>query len=183
MIFDEFFEEVSDFIYGANVRSSLENIFQEVEKIRASDGTIFFFGNGASAAIASHCAIDFLKQGKVRTDTVHDPAVLTALGNDYGFESVFSKYLEMKASDNDLCVFISVSGNSENIKRGLSKAKELGMTTIGLSGQSSTNFLNCNADLTLHVPSDAYNVCEGIHMLWITSVCDALVGRIRYAVS
>ena len=182
-MFDKFYEEVGKGLFSDDVKARLTKVGDELAEIKRRNGTIFFFGNGASSAIASHCAIDFMKQGGVKTDVCHDVAVLTAFGNDLGFHEVFAKYIQLKVTAADACVFFSVSGNSENIKRGVDAANAAGALSVGLSGMTANNYLNTHAELPLHVSSRAYNVCEGIHMLWITSVCDYLVGDIFYDVS
>ena len=105
---------------------SMELLTRQFEKVRAGKGRGFFIGNGGSAAIASHMTADFMKNGDMRTYSLYDNAVLTCLGNDYGYEHVFSKQLESLIEEGDLLVCISSSGNSENIIRAIKTAKEHG---------------------------------------------------------
>ncbi len=76
---------------------------------------LLFIGNGGSSAIASHMAIDYWKNGGIRAIAFNDPALLTCLSNDYGYEHVFEKPIEMLAEAEDLLVAISSSGKSPNI--------------------------------------------------------------------
>lgn len=183
MEFSEFFQEVREKIFDSGVDSRLSEIAKEMARAKADGRTVFFFGNGASAAISSHCAIDFLKQAGIKTNTCHDVSVLTALANDYGFDQCFAKYLALHCGPGDVVVVISVSGVSENGINVIKEAKSRGLSTISLTGRRPDNVMHMQADIGLHVPSDAYNVVEGIHMLWITSVVDKLLGRSVYEVS
>ena len=105
-----------------------------------NDGTIFWCGNGGSASDSQHIAAELvgrfnkerraLKSIALTTDT----SILTSVGNDYGFENIFSRQLEGLGSSGDILVGISTSGNSENIIRAFQTANELGITSILLSG-------------------------------------------------
>ena len=120
-------------------------------------GTIFFCGNGGSAADSQHLAAElmgrFLKDRKPLKSialTV-DTSALTAIGNDYGFEYIFSRELEGLGKKNDCVIFFSTSGNSKNLIRAADKAKSLRMKTISITGndggklKKKTN-LNINID-------------------------------------
>lgn len=76
---------------------------------------LFFIGNGGSSAIASHMTADFMKNGGMNTYSLYDNAVTTCMGNDYGYEHIFSRPLEFLAREGDLLIAISSSGNSKNI--------------------------------------------------------------------
>src|SRR5262245_65309265 len=80
-----------------------------------SGNTIMFIGNGGSAGIASHLAIDFAKNGGLRALALNDAAALTCLGNDLGYEAVFAKQLDFHARPGDMLIAISSSGMSANI--------------------------------------------------------------------
>ncbi|MGB9613843.1 MAG: D-sedoheptulose-7-phosphate isomerase, partial [Candidatus Margulisiibacteriota bacterium] len=125
----------------------LKNLVSQIEKAARwmietlkGGGKIFFFGNGGSAADAQHLAAELI--GRYRKDRKSLPAIalstdtsiLTAVANDYGFETVFAKQIEGLAKSEDLAFGISTSGNSRNVIEGLEKAKEIGCKTIGLLG-------------------------------------------------
>ena len=82
---------------------------------KKADTHIFFIGHGGSSAIASHMTADFMKNGGIKTYSLYDNAVTTCMGNDYGYEYVFSRPLEFLGQENDLLVAVSSSGNSQNI--------------------------------------------------------------------
>ena len=103
-------------------------------------GTIFFMGNGGSAADSQHISAEFVSKLKVdrmplpAVALTVDTSVLTAIGNDYGFENVFSRQIDALVSEKDIVVGISTSGSSENIKNGFNAAKRKGAYLIGFSG-------------------------------------------------
>jgi D-sedoheptulose 7-phosphate isomerase len=101
---------------------------------------ILFFGNGGSAADAQHLAAEligrFLKERNAipAIALTTDTSIITAIGNDYGFEYIFSRQIEGLAKNGDISFGISTSGNSKNVLVGLEKAKQIGCKTIGLLG-------------------------------------------------
>jgi D-sedoheptulose 7-phosphate isomerase len=134
-----------------------------------TDKSIFSCGNGGSAAISNHLACDHQKG--VATNTRLRPKVvslssnveiITAIGNDYGFGQIFSHSLNLHARAGDLLIAISSSGKSENIIQAVSKAKELGLKVIALTGFDGGDAKNL-ADISLHVNSKNYGVVEDVH--------------------
>ena len=123
-----------------------------------------FIGNGGSATIASHMAIDFSKNGGMRALAFNDGAALTCLGNDLGYENVFAQQIEMLASNRDLLVAISSSGSSPNILNGVAAARKAGREIITMSGFSKQNPLRKLGDLNLYVGSQEYGFVEAAHL-------------------
>ena len=132
-----------------------------------------FIGNGGSAGIASHMAVDYNKNANMRALAFNDGAMLTCLGNDYGYEWVFAKQLEMVGQDGDVLVAISSSGQSANILRAVEAARARGMTVITLSGFKPDNPLRGRGDLNFYVPSDRYGYVELSHQ----SLCHAVADK------
>ena len=137
---------------------------------------IMFIGNGGSAGIASHMAIDYSKNGNIRSQAFNDGAALTCLGNDLGYENVFTKQIELHARPGDLLVAISSSGNSENILGGVSQARESGCQVITLSGFGEDNRLRGLGDINFYVPSQEYGFVEITHLALCHSVVDFATG-------
>jgi len=137
---------------------------------------LIFIGNGGSAGIASHMAIDYSKNGNIRSQAFNDGAALTCLGNDLGYENVFSKQIELHARPGDLLVAISSSGNSENILGGVSQARESGCQVITLSGFGEDNRLRGLGDINFYVPSQEYGFVEITHLALCHSVVDFSMG-------
>jgi D-sedoheptulose 7-phosphate isomerase len=138
---------------------------------------VFFIGNGGSAGIAMHMTVDFLKNGGMRTHGMHDPAVLTCLANDFGYEHVFSKQLEIVAGRGDLLVAISSSGESENIINAVLVAHEKDCKVLTLSGFQPDNRLRQLGDYNIYVPSMEYGIVESIHNLLLQQIVDEMMLR------
>jgi D-sedoheptulose 7-phosphate isomerase len=135
---------------------------------------IMFIGNGGSAAISSHMAMDFWKNGGIKAVSFNDGAQLTCLGNDYGYRHVFEKPIIMFADSGDILIAISSSGKSENIVLGVQAAKGKGCKVITLSGFNRDNPLSSMGDLNFHVPSMSYGTVEVIHH----SICHCILDTI-----
>jgi D-sedoheptulose 7-phosphate isomerase len=135
-------------------------------------GKLIAFGNGGSAADAQHLTAELV--GRYRVDRkaiaavalTTDSSALTSISNDYGFENVFSRQVEAIGKSGDIILAISTSGNSPNVLRAVEVAKKLGLTTIGLSGESGGKLRSC-VDLCLCVPSDSTPRIQEAHSLII----------------
>ncbi|MBE6101887.1 MAG: SIS domain-containing protein [Selenomonas ruminantium] len=138
---------------------------------------VFFIGNGGSAGISMHMTTDFLKNGRLQTHSMHDPATLTCLANDFGYEQVFSKQLEMAAKPGDVLVAISSSGRSENILRAVRLAKDKKCRTVTLSGFAPDNPLRSMGDYNIYVKSHGYGIVESLHQLFLQHVVDEVMKR------
>jgi D-sedoheptulose 7-phosphate isomerase len=134
-------------------------------------GKLMFIGNGASAAISSHQATDFWKNGQIKAIAFNDVSGLTCISNDFGYEYVFEKPIEMFAEPMDVLVAISSSGQSENILRGVAAARQKGAKVITLSGFDRTNSLRLLGDINFYVPSSHYGHVEVVHL----SICHCLL--------
>jgi D-sedoheptulose 7-phosphate isomerase len=142
-------------------------------------GKLLVMGNGGSAADAQHFVAEIVGRFKMERRALPaialstDTSILTAIGNDYGFERVFSRQVEALAAPGDLVVGISTSGNSPNVLRALELAREKGCCTVGLLGRDGGTIKDV-CDLSLIVPTnDTPRVQEG-HITIIHIVCDLL---------
>ncbi|HEY5999297.1 MAG TPA: SIS domain-containing protein [bacterium] len=139
--------------------------------------TVHFVGNGGSAAIASHGAVDFFNAG-VRSRAFNDGSLLTCLANDFGYEEVFARPLALVASPGDVLVAISSGGRSRNILAAAAAARRGGCAVVTLSGFDADNPLRALGDLNFHVPSHSYGlveclhqtICHGFHDLYMERV-------------
>lgn len=139
---------------------------------------LVFIGNGGSASIASHMAIDFWKNGGMKAICFNDSAQLTCIGNDYGYEYVFEKPIRMFAGDGDVLVAISSSGRSQNILNAVGAAKEVSCKIITMSGFKVDNPLrNIGSDLNFYVPSLSYGIVEIAHLSLCHCMVDLIVDR------
>tara|TARA_B100000700_G_C15007077_1_gene839077 strand:- start:1014 stop:1574 length:561 start_codon:yes stop_codon:yes gene_type:complete len=156
----------------------MKNLLLDVKK---NNKKVIVAGNGGSAAMASHIAVDFTKQGKIRTINFNEADLITCFANDYGYENWIEKAIEFYGDEGDKVILISSSGNSKNIVNAAKKAKELGIYVIGFSGFSCDNLLVKNSELSFWVDSKAYNIVENTHQIWLLMVCDLLVGKAEYS--
>ena len=144
-------------------------IGQFAEKSAASlrgGGKLVFFGNGGSAADALHLAAELVvrlrteRPGLAALALTANPSVLTAAGNDYGFEHIFSRQIESLVSKHDILVALTTSGNSPNIIRGVEAGRARGAYLVAFSGETGGQLAGM-VDLLLNVPSnDAQRIQE-----------------------
>lgn len=163
------------YMESAGYRNGFDSLIGFFETIKKNESQVFFAGNGGSAAIATHMTADFMKNGGVKTISLYDPAILTCLGNDYGYEYVFSKQLERLAGKNDLLVAISSSGESQNIINAIGAMKGKGATVLSLTGFDPDNTVRKSSDVCIYVPSKKYGIIESIHNLILQHVVDELM--------
>jgi D-sedoheptulose 7-phosphate isomerase len=135
---------------------------------------LLFIGNGASASISSHMAADFWKNANIKATAFNDAALLTCVANDFGYNHVFEKPLEMFANKGDILFAISSSGKSENIIKGVLMAKSKKCHIITLSGFDTDNPLRSLGDINFYVPHSAYGPVEVIHH----SICHCMLDTI-----
>lgn len=145
-----------------------------LKDLRQRGGHLFLIGNGGSAGVASHAVTDFLNVGKLRATTLHDPALLTCMSNDYGYEAAFARILSTVASPKDLLVAISSSGQSRNIRNAASTMRELGGTAITLSGFKRDNPLRALGDVNVWLDSADYGMVEIGHQFVLHNLADRL---------
>lgn len=139
----------------------ITRVAQFAEKSAAclrAGGKLVFFGNGGSAADAQHLAAELVvklgteRQGLAALALTTNSSVLTAAGNDYGFEQIFSRQIESLVSGNDVLVALSTSGNSVNILQGVEAGRKRGAYRVAFTGETG-GALAGKVDLLLNVPS------------------------------
>ena len=142
-------------------------------------GKILLCGNGGSAADAQHIAAELTGRYKTERDALAgialttDTSALTAIGNDYGYEFVFSRQLEALGREGDLLIAISTSGNSGNVLKALELARKIGIKTIGLSGRTG-GAMNEFCELNLVVPSNDTPRIQEMHIMIGHIICQAI---------
>ena len=156
---------------------TIERAAEFLLEIDAEANKIMLVGNGGSAAIASHIAVDLCKTCGIRAMALNDPSMLTCLSNDYSFDEVFSKQVEYHTEPNDALIAISSSGKSKNILNAVRTAAPLGANLITLSGFESDNPLREMGTINFYVPSMEYGVVEIAHLTILHAIADA--ARVR----
>ena len=136
---------------------------------------IYFVGNGGSAAIASHMATDFSKNGGLPALFLGDASLLTCLSNDLGYDEVFAKPLRQLMRPEDVLVAISSSGNSENILNAVRAAQAIGAKSITLSGFSANNALRKMGTLNWYLRDGMYGIVENAHQILIHAFLDKIL--------
>ncbi len=172
--------------YGARLKAVAEHIvlvdLEKLDKVKhlitkasACGGKIIIAGNGASAAIASHVAVDLTKAAGIRAVNFNEADLITCLANDYGYEHWVEKALDLYADPKDVVILISSSGMSPNMVNAALKAKAMGLKLITLSGFREDNQLKKSGDINLWVNSPQYNIVETVHQAWLLAVIDQIV--------
>jgi len=180
--YKNYFDIYKNLAFNKEVYTLLNDFKAIALKVKKNDSKLIFAGNGASAAISAHAAVDFTKQAKVRGITFNEADLITCYGNDYGYENWMSEAIKSYHKKNDAVVLTSVSGESPSTVNAAKTAKDLGLKVITFSGKSSKNKLKSIGDINFWVDSNAYNIVECIHMIWVTTVIDSIVGKAEYEV-
>lgn len=152
----------------------IKSLFQDTSN---KGGKIILAGNGGSAAMASHVAVDMTKNAGIRAVTFNEYDLITTLANDFGYENWISKAIEFYYNSKDIIVLISASGQSQNVLNAATKSKELGLTVITFSGMSPQNPLRNQGDINLWVDSQVYNIVEMTHHVWLLAIVDMIISN------
>jgi D-sedoheptulose 7-phosphate isomerase len=135
---------------------------------------LMFIGNGASQSISSHISTDIMKNCGIRTTAFTDPSMLTTFSNDFGYEYVFQKPIEILADEGDILIAISSSGKSINILNACNAALRRSCSIITMSGFSKDNPLRSLGDINFFVPVSEYGPVEVVHH----AICHCIVDMI-----
>lgn len=174
--FTEFFNEIDNQLKSASI-NQIQEAADLVIQTHAKSNKVIVVGNGGSASIASHLAIDFTKACQIRAINFNESSLLTCFSNDYGYENWVSEALKAYADRGDLLVLISSSGKSPNIINGALQAKDMGLNVITLSGFSSDNPLRKSGDINYWVDSEVYNIVEMTHHIWLVAIVDYIIEK------
>jgi len=180
--FTNYFELMNQSIQSVDY-ASLQDTADRIRKVSSGGKKIILVGNGGSAAMASHVAVDFTKAAEVRAINFNEADLLTCFANDYGFARVFEKAVEFYGDKGDLIILISSSGKSKNVLKAAQKAKEMDMGIITFSGFERDNPLRQLGEINFWVDSKAYNIVEMTHHIWLLAIVDYIIGHIEYSAS
>ena len=164
-----------------NLVNKLLDIKKKIIDINESKKKILIFGNGGSAAIASHFSVDMTKNAKVRCVNFNEADLITCFSNDYGYEKWVEKAVEVYGDPGDMLIIISSSGKSKIIVNGCIAAKNKKFKYIvTLTGQENSNPVSKLGDVNLWVNSKAYNFIENTHQIWLLTIVDLIIGKREY---
>lgn len=149
-----------------------------IEKIKAG-GSVYFCGNGGSAADAQHLAAElsgrfYFDRQPLSADALHcNTSFLTAVANDYSYDVIYSRLISGLGRNGDALVGLSTSGNSKNIVNAFNKAKEMGIYTIGLTGSKGGDMKSV-ADSCICIPSDDTPRVQESHIMVGHIICEII---------
>ena len=155
---------------------AIEMTISLMHRVRDSLNKIIFIGNGGSAAIASHMAIDYSKNGRLPSLAMNDGAALTCLGNDLGYENVFAEQIDLHGREGDLLIAISSSGTSENILQAVKVARKKQCHIVTMSGFSAGNPLRRMGIMNWYIESSEYGFVEVSHLTICHAILDIEMG-------
>jgi D-sedoheptulose 7-phosphate isomerase len=166
-------------------KRSIDEIVNVLLKCREENGTMYIFGNGGSAANASHIAGDFMKgisygmDKRFKTHCLNDNAAgTTAITNDLSYDEVFIEQLKTYLSPGDVVIGISGSGNSENVVKAMEWAKDNGATTIALTGYKGGKIIQF-AQHVLLAPVNDMEITEDVHTIVFHAIKQEINRRIK----
>ena len=156
---------------------SIEKSIQAIVKCLKKGNKVVLFGNGGSAADAQHIAAEFIGRFKINRKSLpaialsNNSSTITAISNDFSFDSVFSRQCESLISKGDVVIGISTSGNSLNVKKGINASKKNGAITIGLLGNKGGSIKRC-VDIPLIVNSTSTPHIQEVHRIIYHIICE-----------
>tara|TARA_Y100001970_G_C14024726_1_gene745404 strand:+ start:248 stop:814 length:567 start_codon:yes stop_codon:yes gene_type:complete len=154
-----------------------KDLIIEAKKNKAK---IMIFGNGGSAAIASHVSVDLTKSAKVRAVNFNEADLITCFSNDYGYERWVEKAISFYADPKDIVILISSSGKSLNMINACNFAKKKNLKIITLTGLEKNNPLSKIGNINFWVDSKSYNFVENVHQTWLLAIVDLIIGKREY---
>ena len=187
-LIENYFRESSKtklkFISSKKNKEKIVKLIEKIKKCLKKGNKILICGNGGSAADAQHIAAEFIvrfnknRRSLPAIALTTDSSILTAIGNDFGFERVFEKQIEGVGNKGDILIAISTSGNSENIIRAVKKAKKKKMYTVGLLGKKG-GILKKIVDLPIIVPSEKTSIIQECHLTIYHFICMAIENELK----
>ena len=156
---------------------AIEQAARAIADCLKSGSKLLFFGNGGSASDSQHLAAEFVgryekeRRSLAAIALTTDTSILTAVGNDYGFDRIFERQVEGLGRKGDVAVAISTSGNSKNVLLAIKRSKQMGIYTIGLTGRSG-GAMKSLVDLPVVVPSDKTSRIQESHILIGHILCE-----------
>jgi D-sedoheptulose 7-phosphate isomerase len=169
---------------AADQATTIVHIVDEFERTLRSGGTLFFAGNGGSAADAQHLATEYVVRYQTNRPAMRavalttDSSLLTACANDLGFDEVFARQVEALAEPGDLLVLHSTSGESPNVIRAAQTARARSVAVVALLGKSGGELKDL-ADIALIVPADDTARIQEVHLAVEHVICDLVEERLR----
>tara|TARA_A100001015_G_C15009758_1_gene722431 strand:- start:800 stop:1366 length:567 start_codon:yes stop_codon:yes gene_type:complete len=177
----DYFNSLKDLLNHEKYVDDLILVKDVLKKVHSEGKKTMIFGNGGSAAIASHFSVDLTKNAKIRATNYNESDLITCFSNDYGYEKWVEKAIEFYADEGDALILISAGGNSPNMVNGANIAKKKKISkVITLTGNAENNKLKKLGDINFWVNSKAYNHIENVHQVLLLSLVDLIIGKTEY---
>ena len=176
----DYFARYRQALLETDVRGLLIQLKDWMRAAQEAGRKVIIAGNGGSAAMASHCAVDLTKNAGIRSVNFNEADLITCLANDFGYERWLEQALRFYADPGDLVILISSSGKSPNMARAARYAVEKGLTVVTFTGFAPDNPLKQIGHLNFWVDSRAYNIIEMVHHMWLLAACDLIIGSAEY---
>jgi len=167
-------QDLSNLLNDINVKD-LNKSIELIKKVKKKDAKIILAGNGGSAALSSHVAVDFTKTTKIRATNFNEADLITCFANDYGYENWLSQALKSYAKKNDLVILVSSSGQSKNMINAANFCKKQKISLITFTGFSKTNNLRKLGKINFWCDSKSYNKVEMTHHVWLLMIVDYMI--------
>ena len=177
-------ETKRNILENENILSKIRDVSLVIVDSLKNGGKVLICGNGGSAADSQHIAaelvgrLSFDRPGLPAMALTVDSSILTAVGNDYGYEMVFSRQVQACAQKGDVLIGISTSGNSKNVVNAILEAKEKGVFTVGFTGEKD-GLISANADITIKIPSSETPIIQESHIMAGHIIC-AMVEKMMF---
>ena len=153
-----------------------------LKEVHSQKKKVLIFGNGGSAAMASHFSVDLTKNASLRCINCNEADLITCFSNDYGYDRWVEKAVDFYGNEGDLLIVISSSGSSKNMLNGVKAARKGNFkAVVTLSGFAEDNPLRQLGDINLWINSRAYNFVENIHQVWLLAIVDLIIGSREYS--
>ena len=143
-------------------------------KTKKNKNKVLIFGNGGSAAIASHVSVDLTKAAKIRSVNFNEADLITCFGNDYGYENWMKEAIKKYYDKGDIIVLISSSGNSKNHVVAGNYCKKNKISLVTFTGFNGKNKLSKLGGINFYLNSKNFNQIEMVHHIWLLMACDFL---------
>jgi len=174
---DKYLEESAQVAYEQKqLKSVFMIIANEVLKSVQEGGTVFFCGNGGSAADSQHLAAELIGRFKKNREPISsialttDTSIITSTANDFSYSEIFSRQLLGIGQDKDILIAISTSGESKSVLQAVETANSIGMLTVGFTGKE-TNSLSNITKYSLHIPSNETGIIQQGHITFGQMLC------------
>ncbi len=178
---NNYFSNLKNLLSNDKYLEDLVRVKKILKKTHSEGKKTMIFGNGGSAAIASHFSVDLTKNARVRCTNYNESDLLTCFSNDYGYEKWVEKAIEFYGDKGDTLILISAGGNSPNMTNGAKQGKKMGFSKIiTFTGNDKNNNLQKLGDINFWVDSKAYNHIENIHQILLLSLVDLIIGKTEY---